>query len=187
MSTETLPTTSYAVLGFLHYQPMSRYDLVRAAEESIANFWTIAKSQVYGELKRLESLGLVKGTDIRQTSLPDKRVYEITPEGLEALRVWLADPKVEPDRFRSEFLVKLFFARHMPASSLRELFRNYRTHAEGGAAMLEGIATELAKRPGFEYVRATARLGAAVTRAVVDWANEIEKDLPKLRRRKSRG
>lgn len=86
------PTTSFALLGLLVRSPMSGYDLASLVERSIANFWPVARSQVYGELARLDSLGYVRGSDVAQERLPDKRVYEITR------RAWLRSTPGWPTR-----------------------------------------------------------------------------------------
>src|SRR5437899_2905799 len=54
-----LPTTSYAVLGLLSFRgAMSRYDLKKWSDFSLRFFcWSPATSNIYGELKRLRSLG----------------------------------------------------------------------------------------------------------------------------------
>lgn len=172
-----LPTTSYAVLGLLTIGPMSRYDLVAFAEASIAHFWTIAKSQIYGELSRLEDLGYVKGTDVKQSGLPDKRIYEVTPEGLEALDAWLAEPGFEPDRFRSGVLVKLFFASRMPEERLTEMIAAYRSRLEEHTDYHQRIVDGLEQSPGAQYMRATALLGLRIHETVLAWANELLRTL----------
>ncbi|HVF11964.1 MAG TPA: helix-turn-helix transcriptional regulator [Actinomycetota bacterium] len=168
-----LGTTSYAVLGLLSRGKMSRYDIVQMAERSIANFWTIAKSQVYGELGRLEDLGLVKGKEIAQKGLPDKRLYEITASGRKALKGWLESPGYDDDRFRSGFLVKWFFAGSMEDAARAELLAQYRSRAQAGVQGLESAVDSLASVPEAKYMRDTALLGLMVTRAVMEWTDAV--------------
>lgn len=152
---------------------MSRYDIVQLAERSIANFWTIAKSQVYGELARLEELGLVKGKEVAQRGLPDKRLYEITAAGRRALKGWLESPGYDDDRFRSGFLVKWFFAGSMDPAKRAELLAQYRSRAQAGVHGLQNAVDSLAAIPEAEYMRDTALLGLMVTRAVVEWTEVV--------------
>ena len=57
METVYLPTTSYVILGLLTLREMSGYDLKQLINKSITHFyWSPAKSQIYGELRRLESV-----------------------------------------------------------------------------------------------------------------------------------
>jgi DNA-binding PadR family transcriptional regulator len=77
-----LPATSYAILGLLTFgQELSGYDLGKVVEQSIGFFWTPAKSQVYGELRRLVAVGYATGREVEQSGRPDKRLYAITPDG----------------------------------------------------------------------------------------------------------
>jgi PadR family transcriptional regulator, regulatory protein AphA len=167
----SLPTTSYAILGLLTREPMSRYDLAQVVQRTIAHFWTIAKSQVYRELERLEKLGYVHGTEVRQKSLPNKRVYALTPAGERAFDAWLQVPDAERTHFRSAYLVKVFFANRMPSQTLIELLRRYRDGNELWRQEIDSILAQLSSVQGAAYMRATALLGARVAEAMVAWAD----------------
>jgi DNA-binding PadR family transcriptional regulator len=100
-------------LGLLTFREMSGYDLKQLINRSITHFyWSPAKSQIYGELRRLESHGLVTMREVPQTLRPDKRLYQITPEGTEAMQQWLRSSGLEPDSYKSALLLKVFFG-HM--------------------------------------------------------------------------
>ena len=104
------PTTSYILLGMLSSQEMSGYDLKQQLDKSLYPCYeSPAKSQIYGELRRLTQQGWTTVTEVPQTHRPDKRVYRITAAGLAALQQWLANPDVESDSFKSPFLLRLFF------------------------------------------------------------------------------
>jgi DNA-binding PadR family transcriptional regulator len=167
----SLPTTSYAILGLLTRRPMSRYDLAQLVQRTIAHFWTIAKSQVYRELDRLEKLGYVHGTEVRQKSLPDKRVYTLTPAGERAFDAWLQVPDAERTHFRSAYLVKVFFADRMPSQTLIELLRRYRDGNQLWRQEIDSILARLSSVQGAAYMRATALLGSMIAQAMVAWAD----------------
>jgi DNA-binding PadR family transcriptional regulator len=167
----SLPTTSYAILGLLTREPMSRYHLAQVVERTIAHFWTIAKSQVYRELERLEKLGYVRGTEVHQKSLPDKRVYALTPAGERAFDAWLQVPDAERTHFRSAYLVKVFFANRMPSQTLIELLRRYRDGNQVWRQEIDSILAQLSGVQGAAYMRATALLGARIAEAMVAWAD----------------
>jgi DNA-binding PadR family transcriptional regulator len=167
----SLPTTSYAILGLLTRQPMSRYDLAQLVQRTIAHFWTIAKSQVYRELDRLEKLGYVHGIEVRQKSLPDKRVYTLTPAGERAFDAWLQVPNAERTHFRSAYLVKVFFADRMPSQTLIELLRRYRDGNQLWRQEIDSILARLSSVQGAAYMRATALLGSMIAQAMVAWAD----------------
>ena len=58
----SLPATAWAVLGLLSFgRDLTGYDLKKWADSSLRFFyWSPAISQIYGELRRLESLGYVE-------------------------------------------------------------------------------------------------------------------------------
>src|SRR5438552_16167692 len=96
----TLPTSTYAVLGLLSLTPLAGYELAQAVNKSIAYFWPMSKTQVYSELGRLDSLGLVDAAEVEQERLPDKRVFTLTPAGARALDQWLDGHDHEAPTFR---------------------------------------------------------------------------------------
>lgn len=178
-----LPTTSYAILGLLKWGPQSRYELWQKAEISIANFWTIAKSQMYSELTRLEKLGYVKGKDVRQKGKPDKRVYQLSATGSRALDAWLSTADIEQDRIRSSFLVKLFFAGQMEPATVQQLIDGYGDEARKGAERLEIVVANLERMgPDGDFMRLCALLGLKMHEAMIQWAEEATKVVAKRKK-----
>jgi len=174
----SLPTTSYAVLGLVaQLGSGSGYEIAQFAAQSIANFWPIAKSQVYGELSRLEELGFVAGSDVRQERLPDKRTYSITKNGRTAIKTWLEDGPRERDRIRSGLLVKLFFADKMRPESVMAMLEDYRGGAQRYAEELGSIVQMLEPIPEAIHQKATARLGQKTALAAAEWAKETMDEL----------
>ena len=172
----SLPPTTYVTLGLLAKHPGSGYDIAAFAERSVAHFWPIPRSQLYSELARLEDLGFVTGTAVRQDRLPDKRVYEATETGLAALREWLDGPGFERVRSKNAALVKFFFGRFMSPERLSVLLQEYRTDAETRRAELLAIAKRLESQPspGRLFALATVRHGILQAEAAVAWTTEAE-------------
>ena len=178
-----LPTTAHAILGLLSIGPMSRYDVAACAQSSIAHFWNIERSQVYAELPRLEKQGLVEGTNVRQRSLPTKRVYKLTPKGRARLVAWLENPAIEPDRFRSEFLVKYFFGERMSPESALRLIRTYRAAAQAYVAELDRIGEAVRQAGESEFARGTAVYGRELYEAAVQWTDGAERFVQRTARK----
>ncbi|MGX1675677.1 PadR family transcriptional regulator [Streptomyces sp. NPDC055400] len=87
---DDLPPTAWAVLGLLSF-PGERtgYELKKWADASLRFFyWSPAISQIYAELRRLESLGYVTSLRSGAEEPRAKRTYAITEEGRGALAVW---------------------------------------------------------------------------------------------------
>lgn len=179
----TLPTTSYVVLGLVSLRPASGYELAAFADRSVAQMWPIAKSQVYGELARLEERAYVRGTGIAQDKRPNKRVYALTESGVTALDAWLREPAYTSERWRNCFLVKVFFANRMETGGLEELIRRYRAEAEPRRDRLAEIADQLEENSGSVYRRSTALFGLKHEEATIAWADEMLAALPTMHAR----
>ena len=95
-----------AVLAALLEAEASGYDLAKGFDASVANFWMATPQQLYKELERMESQGLVRARVVQQERRPNKRVYSLTEAGHEALRDFTARP-AKPTAIRDELLVKV--------------------------------------------------------------------------------
>jgi DNA-binding PadR family transcriptional regulator len=123
---------------------MSGYDLKQLINKSITHFyWSPAKSQIYGELRRLESHGLVTMREVPQTLRPDKRLYRITSQGTEAMQKWLENSGVEPDSYKSALLLKVFFGHMLSPSTTTGLLEERRQQVERDLAACQKKAEEL--------------------------------------------
>lgn len=87
-----MTTLGYAILGLLARESLSGYDVTQRMKGRVGFFWGAGHSQVYPELARLEGEGFVTHSVVEQKERPDKKVYEITERGLDALREWAVRP-----------------------------------------------------------------------------------------------
>jgi DNA-binding PadR family transcriptional regulator len=168
-----LPATAYVVLGLVSIRPMAGYDLAAYAERSIGSFFPLTRSHIYSELDRLGRLGLLDATEIAQENAPTKRVYEISPAGLDELRRWLGGPVMKEERSRSLFLVRIFFADRSSPEQLAALLDDFESKAVIRRDRLAAIADKLADRPGSVFRRSTAMLGVRREQASLDWVAEV--------------
>lgn len=100
----------YAFLALLARAPAHGYELKQAFEETFGDVWPpLNFGQIYTTLQRLERDALVQSHEVTQEHRRDKRVYELTPAGHEALRAWLAEPATGP-WLKDDFFVKLVMA-----------------------------------------------------------------------------
>lgn len=166
------------MLGLLSICPMSGYDLHQAVARSIAHFWPISKSQVYAELSRLERLGMIVGTDVRQKRLPDKRVFRLTEAGAEALDRWLSDTPAGPLQMRIPFLLKALLGHRRPPGATSALLREVRAGAAEEARRFARFGEVLESAPGTCYARITVLFGRKIAEAMAEWADEAQALLP---------
>ncbi|MEU8780625.1 PadR family transcriptional regulator [Streptomyces sp. NPDC048637] len=95
----------HAVLGLLAESPASGYDLMKLFNASLASVWPATQSQVYGELTKLTTAGLL---EVAAHGPRGRKEYAITEDGLAELRHWLTD--VEPSGpQRHDGLLRVFF------------------------------------------------------------------------------
>jgi DNA-binding PadR family transcriptional regulator len=88
--------------------PLSGYDLAQQMKKRVGLMWSALPSQIYPELAKLEAQGLVTHQVVEQHDhRPDKKVYEITEAGREALRHWVTEP-TPVAALRDEFLLKAY-------------------------------------------------------------------------------
>ncbi len=129
----------HAILGFLHYKPLSGYDLKKVFDTSVRHFWPADQSQIYRTLAGLADKGWAEVEVIHQEDRPDRKVYHITPAGREELLLWLSAP-IPPEEPRSANLVQVFF------SGLRS-DKEVLAHLEQGAVQLRHLLEVYAQVP----------------------------------------
>ncbi|QTE02413.1 PadR family transcriptional regulator [Streptomyces cyanogenus] len=96
-----------AVMAALLEGEASGYDLAKAFDATVANFWMSTPQQLYRELERMEAEGLVAARVVEQERRPNKRLFSLTDAGREAVRAYTAEPPGRPAVIRDELLVKV--------------------------------------------------------------------------------
>lgn len=119
---EAYPIT-YGVLGLLAFWgPLSGYDLKRLFDHILAPMWGAAHSQIYNELRRMRELGWVTMEREEQETRPDRKVYQITRAGQQALAAWQEQsPGVL--QLRDELLLKVLFGSFAPPEAVKQQLR----------------------------------------------------------------
>ena len=168
----------YGLLGLLMYQDSTGYELTKAFEESLNNFWHAQSSQIYRELDRMEKKELVVSRQIIQEKRPNKRVYAITDKGRSALQSWLNSGTIENKNTHVPFLVRVFFGANAPEITLA-LLKTYRemclkhieTLQEKATGSIDNYANTMPDGNSHRlYWEMTLDYGITNTRAVAEWA-----------------
>ncbi|GAA4505175.1 PadR family transcriptional regulator [Actinoallomurus oryzae] len=116
------------LLALLAKESAHGYELKQALEQTFGPAYPSPNiGQIYVTLGRLEKDGLVRGEDVTQSNRPNKRVYELTPAGREAVAEWL-DARSEGPRLRSEFFTKLALVPLTGAADRMTLINRQRRH-----------------------------------------------------------
>lgn len=115
-------TLRYVILGLLSKEPMSGYDIKKAFEGEIGDFWYSNHSQIYPELNRMEQDGLIIGEEEIVGSKLTKKKYSITDSGQHMFEEWLAESLSSLPPTRDEFAMKVYFMDSPNHSLLKTLF-----------------------------------------------------------------
>jgi PadR family transcriptional regulator AphA len=166
-----------AILGFLSERAQSGYDLkTKRFGGALRTFWTADQAQIYRTLDRLQKEKLVTSRRRRQTSRPDRKIFELTTQGHEALAERSAGTDPLP-AFRDPFLVQLFFSADLPDEELAGLLRARRHECQLRLDEIRACSADLASEQGVParsaVLKQTALDGAvAQYRARIDWLDD---------------
>jgi PadR family transcriptional regulator, regulatory protein AphA len=170
-----LAAPGYVVLGMVGLGARSGYEIKQMVDQSIRFFWTISPVQIYPSLEQLERAGFITGQDEPRGKRP-RRVYEITPDGAQALREWLLRADPMPFEIRDLGLVKLFFADALDRREAGELLDAIRQRSAERVATLRAIEPVAldAEANGDVFPLLTLRMGIAFHQAMIDVCQEFE-------------
>jgi DNA-binding PadR family transcriptional regulator len=153
----------HAVLAALLEGEASGYELSKRFDVSVANFWSTTPQQLYRELERLESAGLLAARVVEQQRRPNKRVFSLTDAGHDELYAFTTQP-ARPMAMRDDLLVKL---QALDAGDPDAVMAALAERLEQARAKLElyGRLRDrlLAGRSEAEYLRDSERIGPYLT------------------------
>jgi DNA-binding PadR family transcriptional regulator len=175
----------YAILGLLSREELSGYDVAGRMRARVGHFWEARHSQIYPELARLEEGGLVTHRVVEQRDRPDKKVYRITPSGLEALKKWVTEPPA-PRPARDELVLKAYSLWLAEPGVAIALFRDQERRHEERLLEYEGIRAWMEKEWGEEVLRtnsppfasyAALQRGIIYERGYAEWCRWVAERL----------
>ena len=142
----------HALLAILAVEPLTGYELTKYFDRSAANVWHAPHSQIYPELRKLESAGLVTAESETRGDHGVKRTYSITDAGRDVLVEWVEEA-TPPAPERDDFRLK---ATYLEFGSFANARRQFEAHLEyheelrrrwdAHAQVLEQRATALMRR-----------------------------------------
>jgi len=119
------------ILGVLMGHSAHGYAIKQAIEASFGKRYVgMSNSSLYPKLNKLEADGFIVGKREQQEKVPDRKIFEITPAGIEHLKKLVAEPPSPRD---TEFDFKsraVFFGLITPAERRRILEPLYREKLE---------------------------------------------------------
>jgi DNA-binding PadR family transcriptional regulator len=162
----------HAMLALLSEGPKYGLQLREEFEAGTGEVWPLNVGQVYTTLQRLERDGLVCSQDVVQTTRPNKRVYELTDAGREAVLTWMDRPSDGP-RVRDDFFMKLALSENAGAADRLGLINRQRRHYLSQMRALTELVAD-SDRPIPELLIEGAMLHL---QADLDWLQRCQEEL----------
>ena len=172
-----LNPTAASLLGFLHDQPLTGWDLTQIADATIGAFWSLTRSQVYRELSRMADAGLIEAGE---PGPRDRQPYALTDTGRQAFADWAARPP-SAEAIRCPLLLMISLGRHLHPDVLADHLRRHRQHHADRLADYDTTweAAWTGDNPDQDpYTLATLDFGRTYERAVLDWFDRLPDLLP---------
>lgn len=174
-----LPATSWAVLGMLSFgEELTGNDLKKWADWSIGFFyWSPSVSQVYAELKKLESLALVSSRSVAEVGARGRRVYAITDSGTSALRDWCRGAPVEMPVLKHGVMLRMWMGHLLEPDRLKELVKAHIVNLQANAQDARRHAQHSDDEPAWAFSRMSLRWADRHFRAEVELAEQLLEDI----------
>ncbi len=162
------------LLALLAKEPAHGYELKNLLEQTFGEAYPSPNiGQIYVTLQRLERDGLVSSQDVVQATRPNKRVYELTPAGRDALTTWIEEPSDGP-RVRDDFFMKLVLSPVAGATDRMALINRQRRHYLNLMRGLSGLA---AASGGSRVSRLLIEGAMLHLQADLDWLERCQEEL----------
>lgn len=157
-------------LGMLTDGAASGYDLKKQFESTFGHFFAAGYGSIYPALSSLSENGFVTCECVSQDGKPDRKVYEITDEGMAFLLKALENP-TPSHKVRSEFLATMCFAHLMPPEQIASVLKGRIEECAYYANAISEIQSQCSADwpPGMHFV---AGFGKAMTSAMKTYVEE---------------
>ncbi|MET8678836.1 PadR family transcriptional regulator [Streptomyces sp. NPDC004647] len=153
----------HAVLAALLDGEYSGYQLAKAFDIGVANFWHALPQQLYAELTKLEKDGLVTGRQVVQETRPNKRLFRVTDAGLAELEQFAATAS-KPSFIRDDLLVKVQAADRVGIEPLIEQLEERAAAAEAKVELFGKLLRQMrGETDEEEFLRRGERIGPYLT------------------------
>jgi DNA-binding PadR family transcriptional regulator len=166
----------HVILVVLKKGSASGYEINQTFEGPLGFFWDTSHQRVYRALAAMAKEGWVSYIKQQQNGKPDKKIYDITPPGEQALMQWLCTNQTPPP-VNEAILVKFFAGSLCPTPALIEQVQTHRRVHQANLARYEAIEQEffLEPEPVSEdtlRLHLTLRRGVLMEKARLDWCEE---------------
>ena len=179
MKKRTPTTLEYALLGLVHAEPRTGYDLCKVFETTPMAHYSSSPGAIYPALKRLEQGGALAGEVERAESMRPRKKYSLTAAGLKVLQDWVTAGLSREDlvwrgdelMLRFGFMGQLAPAEtvHRFLTDLAGIIDDYVVELEGHYRVIAGLELPAGVSP---TGRLALRQGIGSYRELARWARE---------------
>ena len=177
MTGRTPTPLEYALLGLLHQQPQSGYDLRKVFEMTALGNYSGSPGAIYPALRRLEKQGLIEGEVDSSQEMRPRKVFRPTETGRDGFRAWLLREIERADIERRVDELMLRFAFHAVLDSRSATLRFLRRFLEESEQYVEELGRQRGLFPEGTPLRPRLALAAGIEqyRACARWARKAIK------------
>jgi DNA-binding PadR family transcriptional regulator len=184
-----LRTTSWTVLGMLAFnEELSGYDIKKWADWTVRHFyWSPSASQIYSELKRLESLGFVTSRVQHDDEVRGRRIYQISQSGKAALSRWCREGPVDPPMLKHSALLRIWLGHINEPERLKGIVQEHIAYVDRMRRRVARDEQGAALEPAWAYSRMAMRWSQRYYEAERELALQLIKDIDEAEEELRRG
>lgn len=165
----------FILLGLLHEQPMSGYDLKKTMDYTVGFFYRSSFGSLYPALKRLEEKQYVSVKSVGDSK--NKKIYTLQTLGKEAFINWLDQPIKNT---KNDYLVRIFFLDYLDKEKqsllLHDLQMKLKTERHKLKEVEQIVNKELSELPNpqdFYYRLSVLKYGIRHFEMELEWLGDI--------------
>lgn len=164
-----LPTTEYALLGFLKEGPSHGYDLHKKLTDpsGIGMVWGVKIANMYAQLDKLARSGLIYGEVQEHDQRPARTMFSLTSRGEAEFHRWITRLIDHPRDFRHDFMARVYFLMRLQPENLQSVIDEQLKLAKGWLTSTQEKGSALSKSATF--VNATYHFRVSQIQSMVDW------------------
>ncbi|MGG1686737.1 PadR family transcriptional regulator [Pseudalkalibacillus sp. NRS-1564] len=175
---EKQSNTKFAILGLLTTGCRTGYSMKQMMDGSLNHFWKISYGQIYPTLKNLLDEELITVQKQSESGKPDKKEYELTQFGWDALKKWMETPVEEVALEKNELLLKLFFSQHQSDEAVEKQLESYLAKLLDRFKTYEAIEEMIVQTYGDQgdakFWLMTLDYRKRTTKAAIEWAKDAK-------------
>ncbi len=127
----SITSAEAALLGLLTEGEKHPYQIEKDVQFRDMRFWTeLSMSAIYKTLVKLETLGYVESSTEISEENRARKIYKITPEGIEAFKDKLTELVAEPEHVRWQSEIAFYNFDIFPKDTQITLLKSYRKKLE---------------------------------------------------------